>query len=42
MGKVEHLNKMPEIEELGFHQKEQIKLQFGSEGAKKLLDDFFK
>ena len=41
--KVDHLNKMPELEELGFSpESKQIKLQFGSEGAKKLLDDFFK
>ena len=34
---------MPELEELGFSpESKQIKLQFGSEGAKKLLDDFFK
>ena len=43
LGKVDHLNKMPEIEDLGFSsESKQIKLQCGSEGAIKLVDDFFK
>ena len=43
VGKVDHLNKMPEIEELGFSsESKHIKLEIGSEGANKLIEDFFK